>query len=115
MGTVLAGVTSIDPKKGLIMARSMKGEESAPVNNTITAIYAKIESVQADIISKTATELDNEMNVYKAHDAKIADKLNKLKANETDPNFKNTQVCTFNKFKYANYYDFLFQIYFITQ
>jgi hypothetical protein len=44
--------------------------------------------VQADIISKTATELDNEMNVYKAHNAKIADKLNKLKANETDPNFK---------------------------
>lgn len=28
------------------------------------------------------------MNVYKAHDAKIADELNKLKAKETDPNFK---------------------------
>ena len=88
MRTALAGVTSIDPEKGLIMARSMKGEESATVNNTIAAIYAKIESVQADIISEIATELDNEMNVYKAHDAKIADELNKLKAKETDPNFK---------------------------
>tara|TARA_B110000483_G_C18018300_1_gene473957 strand:- start:504 stop:779 length:276 start_codon:yes stop_codon:yes gene_type:complete len=84
MGTALAGVTSIDPE----MARSMKGEESANVNNTITAIYAKIESVQADGISELATELEKEINVYKPQDAKIADELNKLKAKETDPNFK---------------------------
>ena len=88
MGTALAGVTSIDPEKGLIMARSMKSEESATVNNTIAAIYAKIESVQADVISELATEIEKEMNVYKAHDSKIADELNKLKAKETDPNFK---------------------------
>ena len=88
MGTVLAGVTSIDPKKGLIMARSMKGEVSAPVNNTIAAIYAKIESVQANGKSELATELEEEMNVYNSQDAKIADELNKLKAKETGPNFK---------------------------
>ena len=173
MGTALAGVTSIDPEKGLIMARSMEGEESAAINNAIAAIYAKkgtldehaffletiselngmnklgflqkyseyvlrlpnieidkavivyknivetesvwfvklsgynllagvqnfyskramemsakIESVQADGISEQATELEKEMNVYKAQDAKIADILNNLKAKETDPNVK---------------------------
>jgi hypothetical protein len=88
MGTALAGVTSIDPKKGLIMARSMKSEESADVNNTIAAVYAKIESVQANGISELATELEKEMNVYKLREAKIADELNKLKAKETYPNFK---------------------------
>jgi hypothetical protein len=87
MGTALVGVTSIDSEKGLIMARSMKDEESADVNNT-NVIYAKIESVQADGISKQATELEKETNVYKPQDAKIADELNKLKAKETDPNFK---------------------------
>jgi hypothetical protein len=87
MGTALAGVTSIDPKKGLIMARSIKSEESADVNNTIAAVYAKIESVQNGI-SELATELEKEMNVYKLRDAKIADELNKLKAKETYPNFK---------------------------
>ena len=48
----------------------------------------KIESVQADGISQQAAELEKEMNVYKAQDAKIADVLNKLKAKETDPNVK---------------------------
>ena len=41
MGTALAGVTSIDPEKGLMMARAMEGAESASVNNAIAAIYAK--------------------------------------------------------------------------
>ena len=40
MGTALAGVTSIDPEKGLMMARAMEGAESASVNNAIAAIYA---------------------------------------------------------------------------
>ena len=74
------------------MARLMKGEESPTVNNTIAAIYAKIENVQADVISGLATELEKGMNVYKPQDAKIADELNKLKANETDPNFKKYSV-----------------------
>ena len=88
MGTALVGVTSIDSEKGLITARSIKDEESADLNNKIAAVYAKIESVQADGISKQPTELEKETNVYKPQDAKIADELNKLKANETDPNFK---------------------------
>ena len=88
MGTALVGVTSIDSEKGLITARSMKDEESADVNNTNAAINVKIESVQADGISKQAIELEKETNVYKPQDAKIADELNKLKAKETDPNFK---------------------------
>lgn len=92
MGTALVGVSSIDPEKGLIIARSIKGEESSDVNNTIAAIYTKIESVKADGISEQATKLEKEMNVYKAHDAKIADELNKLKAKETDPNFKKYSV-----------------------
>jgi hypothetical protein len=87
MGTALAGVTSIDSEKGLITARSMKSEESADVNNTIAAVYAKIESVQNGI-SELATELEKEMNVYKLRDAKIADELNKFKAKETEPNFR---------------------------
>tara|TARA_Y100000385_G_scaffold276810_1_gene323011 strand:+ start:1414 stop:1701 length:288 start_codon:yes stop_codon:yes gene_type:complete len=88
MGTALVGVTSINSEKGFITARSMKDEESADVNNTNAAINVKIESVQADGISKQAIELEKETNVYKLQDSKIADELNKLKAKETDPNFK---------------------------
>ena len=66
----------------------MKDEESADVNNINAAINVKIESVQADGISKQAIELEKETNVYKLQDSKIADELNKLKAKETDPNFK---------------------------
>jgi len=41
MGTALAGVTSVDSDKGLMMARSLEGAESASVNNAIAAIYAE--------------------------------------------------------------------------
>ena len=88
MGTALVGVTSINSEKWLITARSMKDEESADVNNTNAAIYAKIESVLADGIFKQAIELEKETNVYKPQDAKVAGELNKLKAKQTDPNFK---------------------------
>ena len=62
MGTALAGVTSIDPEKGLIMARSMEGEESAAVNNAIAAIYAKNGTLDEHaFFLKTISEL-NGMN-----------------------------------------------------
>jgi hypothetical protein len=88
MGTILAGEASIDPEKGFIMARSMKGKESDDLNNTIAGIYAKIESVQADGITELSIEFENGMNVYKCQDAKIPDLLNKLKVKETDQNVK---------------------------
>jgi len=89
MGTTLAGAASIDPEKGFIMSRSMKGKESDVVNNTIAAICAKIESLQADGITELSTEFEKGMNVYKCQDAKIPDLLNKLKVKEIDKMSRN--------------------------
>lgn len=62
MGTALAGVTSIDPEKGLMVARSMEGVESASVNNAIAAIYAKKGDLKEHaFFIKTISEL-NGMN-----------------------------------------------------
>ena len=62
MGTALAGVTSIDPEKGLMMARAMEGVESASVNNAIAAIYAKNGDLNEHaFFLKTVSEL-NGMN-----------------------------------------------------
>ena len=62
MGTALAGVTSIDPEKGLMMARGMEGAESASVNNAIAAIYAKNGDLKEHaFFLKTVAEL-NGMN-----------------------------------------------------
>ena len=62
MGTALAGVTSIDPEKGLMMARAMEGAESASVNNAIAAIYAKSGDLKEHaFFLKTVSEL-NGMN-----------------------------------------------------
>jgi len=62
MGTALAGVTSIDPEKGLMMARAMEGAESASVNNAIAAIYGKNGGLKDHpFFLKTVSEL-NGMN-----------------------------------------------------
>ncbi len=62
MGTALTAVTSIDPERGLIMARSMEGVESASVNNAIAAIYAeKGDLKEHAFFLKTISEL-NGMN-----------------------------------------------------
>ena len=62
MGTALAGVTSLDADRGLMMARSMEGAESASVNNAIAAIYAeKGDLKEHAFFLKTIAEL-NGMN-----------------------------------------------------
>ena len=62
IGNALAGISSIDPEKGLMMARSMEGVESASVNNAIAAIYAKNGDLKEHaFFLKTVSEL-NGMN-----------------------------------------------------
>jgi len=62
MGTALGGVTSIDSDRGLTMARSLEGAESASVNNAIASIYAEKGTLQDHaFFLKTIAEL-NGMN-----------------------------------------------------
>lgn len=62
MGTALAGVTSIDSEKGLMMARAMEGAESASVNNAIAAIYARNGDLKEHAFFLTTVSELNGMN-----------------------------------------------------